>query len=206
MLSIFELIDYFFVVFFAAGFFSVVFFSAVFFAAVFLVCGYRIGNLLYKSADVGFLLTALSPIVPLMYLDSVCDGILKGLDQQLFTFRTAIIDSLLRIGMIVFMLPRWGIWGFITVMYISNLLTCMLNVRRLLKCSNAHIPLCRNFIIPLLASLTIVLLADCFLSALTHLPNLVYIILLCVISIASYSLLLLLFGTVTFDEIKNIIK
>lgn len=169
------------------------------FAAVFLVCGYRIGNLLYKSADVGFLLTALSPIVPLMYLDSVCDGILKGLDQQLFTFRTAIVDSLLRIGMIVFMLPRWGIWGFITVMYISNLLTCLLNVRRLLKCSNAHIPLCRNFIIPLLASLTIVLLADCFLSALTHLPNLVYIILICIISLTAYTTVLFVTKAVDRD-------
>jgi stage V sporulation protein B len=141
-----------------------------------------------------------------MYLDSVCDGILKGLDQQLFTFRTAIVDSLLRIGMIVFMLPRWGIWGFITVMYISNLLTCMLNVRRLLKCSNAHIPLCKNFIIPLLASLTIVLLADCFLSALTHLPNLVYIILICIISLTAYTTVLFVTKAVDRDLIMTFKK
>ena len=48
----------------------------------------QIGNVIYKSEDVGFLLCALSPIVPFMYLDSVADGILKGLDQQNFCFKT----------------------------------------------------------------------------------------------------------------------
>ena len=167
------------------------------FASIFLLCGYKIGNLLYQSNDVGFLLTALSPIVPLMYLDSVCDGILKGLDQQLFTFRTATLDSLLRIGLILVLLPKWGIWGFIIVMYISNFLTCALNVKRLLKCSNTHIPFCRIFIIPLLSALTVTLVADSFLGALTHLPDLVYIILMCVISLLAYTTVL--FATKTVD-------
>ncbi len=100
---------------------------------LFLLGGKKIGMLIYNSVDVGQLLVWLSPIVPFMYLDSVSDGILKGLDQQVFTFRTAISDSFIRIILILCLLPISGMKGFIGIMYFSNLLTCFLNVKRLLK-------------------------------------------------------------------------
>ncbi len=103
------------------------------FGGVFLIFGRQIGNLIYNSDDVGYLLVALSPIVPFMYLDSVSDGILKGLDQQGFTFRTAISDSTIRIILILVLLPISGMRGFIGIMYFSNFLTCFLNVRRLCR-------------------------------------------------------------------------
>ena len=49
-------------------------------------------------------LRALSPIVPLMYLDSISDGILKGLTSKPFTFRTAVSDSVLGIILILILL------------------------------------------------------------------------------------------------------
>ncbi len=106
------------------------------FAIFFLLAGKKIGMLIYNSPDVGYLLVALSPIVPFMYLDSVSDGILKGLDQQAFSFRTAISDSILRIILILCLLPVSGMRGFIGIMYFSNFLTCFLNVKRLCKVTN----------------------------------------------------------------------
>ena len=176
------------------------------FAAIFLAAGNKIGLLLYKSREVGFLLTALSPIVPLMYLDSVCDGLLKGLDQQLFTFRTAIFDSLLRIALVLAVLPRWGIYGFIGIMYFSNLLTCLLNVRRLLKVSGARIGFTQNILMPLIIALLVTMLSNCLLSVAPTLPNLVYIILLCVVSISLYIVLLFAFGIVDLDDVRGLVK
>lgn len=106
---------------------------SIVFGLVFFFAGRKIGMLIYNSPDVGYLLVALSPIVPFMYLDSVSDGILKGLDQQTFTFRTAISDSTIRIILILCLLPISGMKGFIGIMYFSNFLTCFLNVRRLCK-------------------------------------------------------------------------
>ena len=108
---------------------------SLFCGLIFLLFGEKIGMLIYNSADVGYLITALSPIVPFMYLDSVSDGILKGLDEQSFTFRTAISDSTIRIILILCLLPISGMKGFIGIMYFSNFLTCFLNVRRLCKVS-----------------------------------------------------------------------
>ncbi|MBR5922447.1 MAG: oligosaccharide flippase family protein [Clostridia bacterium] len=172
-------------------------------AAIFAVCGHKIGELLYKSDEVGFLLTALSPIVPLMYADSLCDGLLKGLDQQSFTFRVSVSDSAARIVLIFFFVSRTGIAGFIGIMYLSNLATCALNVRRLIKISGAAADLKRTVIIPVLvaaqASLFSKLILDIF-----SLSDLVYIILLCCVCLPVYFLALWLLGCMNFISLGRI--
>ena len=176
------------------------------FAAVFFVGGREIGLLIYKSEEVGELLRALSPIVPLMYLDSVSDGILKGLDQQAFSFRTAITDSSLRIILILIILPVSGLRGFIWIMYFSNLLTCALNVGRLIKVTGARLKPLNEVILPLAAALCITLLSNMLLRLIVGISNLVYLILICLISLPLYLLFIFLFGTVTVDDVKDILK
>ena len=176
------------------------------FAAIFLVGGKEIGLLIYKSEEVGSLLHALSPIVPLMYLDSVSDGILKGLDQQAFSFRTAITDSVLRIILILLTLPRFGLRGFIWIMYFSNLLTCALNVGRLIKVSNARLKLLNEIFLPLSAAFCITLLADTLLRTVTVINNFIYLLLICLISIPLYLLFIFLIGTVTADDVRDFFR
>ena len=175
------------------------------FAAVFFVSGREIGMLIYKSRDVGELLRALSPIVPLMYLDSISDGILKGLDQQAFSFRTAISDSVIRIILILILLPVFGLCGFIWIMYFSNALTCGLNVGRLLKVSHARLLFIKELALPLAAAFCITLLCDTLIKRL-NLCNLVYIILICTVSVALYIAFIFISGALKPDEIRNFTK
>ena len=176
------------------------------FGAVFFAGGKEIGLLIYKSEEVGNLLRALSPIVPLMYLDSISDGILKGLDQQSFTFKTAISDSVIRIILILLILPIFGLRGFIWIMYFSNVLTCFLNVGRLLKVSKAKLYAVKEIILPTVSALCIVLLADTVLRLFGNMNNLVYIILLCVISLPVYVLLIFLFRIVKPEDIRDFLR
>ena len=175
------------------------------FAAIFLFAGDKIGNVIYKEEDVGFLLKALSPIVPLMYLDSISDGILKGLDQQVFSFRTAISDSVIRIILILLLLPITGLYGFIAIMYFSNFLTCFLNVGRLIRISGANLKLGKEIIIPLLFSFGTVYVANTVISRFNISSYLLYIIIICSVSIPIYFLLLFFYGAVDKYSIKNIL-
>lgn len=159
--------------------------------AIFFVAGQEIGVLIYKDKSVGFLLKALSPIVPLMYLDSISDGILKGLDQQTFTFRTAITDSALRIILILLLLPKTGIMGFIYIMYFSNFFTCFLNVGRLIKISKAKINFNKLVILPLCLALSICLFCRFLIYSLFNVNLFVYILLLCVLSVVFYVFIVL---------------
>lgn len=93
----------------------------------------QIGQLLYKSSEIGFYLAVLGPLAPFMYLESMVDGILKGLDQQVATFRYTVADSIMRIILTVILLPNFGMKGFLFVMLCSNLLTSLLNLQRLLR-------------------------------------------------------------------------
>jgi len=170
------------------------------FSAIFLVGGEKIGFLIYNSHDVGFLLKVLSPIVPFMYLDSISDGILKGLDQQNFTFRTAVSDSTLRIILILLLLPITGLYGFIGIMYFSNFYTCFLNVRRLFKVTGAGLNIIREIIFPFLSAVAISLVCN-YLILLLNLSPLMFLIVLVCLVIPLYIGILLLFGIVEKSEI-----
>lgn len=163
------------------------------FSAIFFVAGEEIGILIYNDSKVGFLLKALSPIVPLMYLDSISDGILKGLDQQQYTFYTSVSDSLLRILLIVLLLSRTGLNGFIFIMYISNLFTCLLHLIRLINLSKVKLKFLTEIFLPLITAFTITLLANCLLGVFGITNVLVYIILLCLIVLPLYSIVVYFF-------------
>lgn len=175
------------------------------FSAIFFVGGRELGILFYKDSDIGILLRLLAPLVPLMYLDSISDGILKGLDQQNYTFITSVTDSSIRIVLILLILKTKGLLGFIVIMYFSNIYTCFLHVGHLMKISGARIKFIKQIFMPLTFSFASTLFIDTLLRPL-GLSNLVYIILLTVISGFAYFLYLFLTKTVTIDDIKDVVK
>ena len=174
------------------------------FAAVFFAEGDEIALLLYGETGVGFLLRALSPLVPFMYLESVSDGILKGLDQQGFTFRTALSDSLLRIGLVAALLPSFGLRGFLFIMYLSNLMTCGLNVGRLLKISGASPDAVKDILLPLPAAALCALSCRFALSFVPFLPSLLRIALFFTACTALYLGLLFLLGVVRKEDFPRL--
>lgn len=176
------------------------------FGAIFLFAGEKIGLLIYNSSDVGTLLVALSPIVPFMYLDSVSDGILKGLDQQTFTFRTAISDSVIRIILILIALPLTGLKGFIAIMYFSNFLTCFLNVKRLLSVSRASLKIFGEILLPLMLAVAICFSVFKGLSFFPILSNLWFVVIFSSLSAGIYITLLFMLKIVKKTEILQIFK
>ena len=60
--------------------------------------------MLYQSEEIGFYLSILGPLMPFMYMESMVDGILKGLGEQLSSFRYTALDSVVRIALI-YLLP-----------------------------------------------------------------------------------------------------
>ena len=155
------------------------------FGAVFFFCGNKLGLIIYKDAEVGFLLTALAPLVPLMYLDSLADGLLKGLDRQGATFRHSVTDSVLRIVLIYFLLPIYGRTGFIAIMYLSNVYTCLLNVIDLIKVTQIKINLFSNVSLPLTAAIAVTFTAHNIINRFS-IGNLLSVILLATSSLIFY--------------------
>ena len=100
--------------------------------AVFWVWGRPLAAALYGSPEAGGYLEILAPAMPLLYLESMVDGAMKGMGEQKAAFRYSVWDSILRIAGVAALLPRMGMRGFLLVMILSSLFTCMANTRRLL--------------------------------------------------------------------------
>lgn len=100
--------------------------------AGFVLLGAPLAELVYRDAMVGRYVQILGLAAPFMYLESMVDGVLKGLGEQLATFRYSLLDSVFRITAIRLVLPQYGMAGFLWIMIASNVMTCGLNMRRMM--------------------------------------------------------------------------
>ena len=99
-----------------------------------------ISEIIYKSDEAVQYIRILAPLVPIMYMDTVTDGMLKGLDQQIQSMRYNIIDSALCVLMVWFVLPKYSVGGYIFILYASELINFYLSFGRLIKICDIRIP------------------------------------------------------------------
>ena len=82
-------------------------------AAILRTFALRIGDGIFRGAGAGEYIFALSGYVVLAYIDHIADSMLKGLDQQAYVMRVNIIDSTIGLACTAFLVPLWGINGYI---------------------------------------------------------------------------------------------
>ena len=95
--------------------------------------GEDLGYLLFGSLEAGVYIRVFSPLILILYLDAITDGMLKGLSQQLHSVRYNTLTSILDVGMLWVLLPRWGMGGFLAAFTVSQALNCFLSIGRLMK-------------------------------------------------------------------------
>ena len=177
--------------------------GAILIGGIFTTFGRELGQLLYQDDNVGMFLQILGPLTPVMYLDSVAAGMLKGLGEQVSTLWHSVADSLVRILLIWLILPRYGIIGFLFVMLVSNLLTASLSVGRILSVSGARMRWGRWILRPSLLAV-IAALAHIALHGLLPLTGLPYILVGCVDIIAVYVVGLPVLRCFTKDDLATL--
>ena len=95
------------------------------------LCARALGLALYRSFEAGRYLRILAPLVPVMYTDMAVDGCLKGLGQQVWSMGINIAEGLLGLLLVWRLLPLWGLPGYLTVLYATELFNFALSLRRL---------------------------------------------------------------------------
>lgn len=93
-----------------------------------------LGMLLYDSAEAGKYIRIFAYLIPVMYIDNTTDAILKGLGEQFASMRYNIIDALVSVILVFFLLPPFGIKGYVIVIYICEILNAALSLRKLFLC------------------------------------------------------------------------
>ena len=101
--------------------------------ALFLALGDRLGIALYNSPDAGRYIQIFALIVPIMYLDMLADGCLKGLGEMMFCMYVNIADAGLSALLVWLLLPRWGLPAYIFVICFTEVFNFLLSLWRLRK-------------------------------------------------------------------------
>ena len=109
--------------------------------------------LLYSSPTAGYYLLLLAPVIPVMYLDSIVDALLKGLGHQVYSMGINIADAAISILLLLLFLPRYGISGYVAVIYITEIFNFVLSLFRLCTALRPALSLSLSVSIPLGAAL-----------------------------------------------------
>lgn len=117
---------------------------AVITAAVFYAYADRFSSVLYHTNDAKAFFQILSPLVLFMYLDMTVDGMLKGLDQQLYSMRYNILDSSLCVILVWILIPKYAVKGYIITLYASEIMNFFLSLQRLIKVGEVRLSIYRS--------------------------------------------------------------
>lgn len=100
---------------------------------IFIVFGEHLGMEVFRNKDAGVFITILAWLCPFLYLATTMGSILNGLGKTSVTFFHNLAALLLRLGFVIFGIPRFGIYAYLWGMLASELLLSLLHILALQK-------------------------------------------------------------------------
>lgn len=109
-------------------------YMGIFCVGIFRIYGRSLGTGVFRDSSAGTYISILAWLCPFMYLATTMGSILNGLGKTSTTFLQNIAAMLLRLGFVVFGIPRFGILAYLWGLLASEILLACLNL-----CSLARI-------------------------------------------------------------------
>lgn len=92
-----------------------------------------LANLIYKDLAVAHYIRILAPLATFIYVDTVVDSILRGLDAQVGVMIINILDLAISTSFIYFCVPKLGLTGYLISIYMSEILNFVVSLFQLIK-------------------------------------------------------------------------
>lgn len=174
-------------------------------AGIMFIFSEGLSQCIYGDGQCAEYLRVLAPLLPIMYTDTTVDGILKGLDQQVYSMRYNIIDSAMCVVLVLILIPKYSVKGYVAILFISEIVNFSLSIHRLSKVCTLEINIMDSIIKPAVC-VTASFLAGLLLSSAQGSGKAALTIIITV-NAAVYILLLMLTGSISVQDIiwfKNI--
>ena len=119
-----------------------------------LVCfSAEIGEALYPGTDTGYYIRLLAPLIPIMYVDTATDAMMKGLGEQVYSMNINILDALISVVLVWLLVPRMGIVGYLITVYFSETFNTVFSITHLLSISKTRVQILKWVYKPLVCVL-----------------------------------------------------
>jgi len=119
-------------------------------AGVMLCFSHSLGLVIYDSLQAGSMIAALAPLIPIMYIDSAVDAVLKGMGQQVYSMNVNIIDALTSVILVIILVPKFGVPGYIFTIYFTETLNTVLSLARMIAITKPKLRLMGHVFGPIL--------------------------------------------------------
>lgn len=100
---------------------------------IFILFGEDLGISVFKDKTAGTYMNVLAWLCPFLYLATTMGSILNGLGKTSVTFIQNAIALFIRLGFVLFGIPRLGIFAYLTGMLASQILLAIMHVLTLQK-------------------------------------------------------------------------
>ena len=121
-------------------------------AAILCCFSEELGAVIYDNLQAAQYIRLLAPLIPIMYIDTTTDAMLKGLGEQVYTMIINIADALISVILVWLLLPQMGIEGYIVTIYIAEIFNTVCSIVRLLNVSKMKVRVIKWVFKPLLCA------------------------------------------------------
>lgn len=172
-------------------------------AGVLICFSQEIGEALYPHTEAGKYIRMLAPLIPIMYVDTATDAMMKGLGEEVYSMNVNLADALISVLLVWILIPTFGIEGYLFTIYFSELFNTVLSIHHLLSVSKAPVRLFKWVYKPLfcIVGATTVVRGVLILTGFTLKSTALSILLHCSAVVLLYLLLLRLTGALEGEEL-----
>lgn len=110
-----------------------IFSAALILTGFLLVFSDKLASLIYKDISIGYYIKILAPLATFIYVDTVIDSVLRGLDAQVGVMIINILDLVISVNFIYFAVPKLGLVGYLISIYMSEILNFTISLVQLCK-------------------------------------------------------------------------
>ncbi len=166
----------------------------------------NLGMAIYHSTEAALYIRVMAPLIPVMYLDTAVDSILKGLGEQVYTMRVNIVDAFVSVLAVWFLVPRLGLSGYIVVIFISELINFSFSFVRMVTVTGAKGVLFRLAVKPILAVSGAVWGAEFLTERMVTASAIGTAAIGILVSLIGYGVLLFLLGVLPFNRLSSVLR
>ena len=173
-------------------------------AGVMISLANEFGGVFFSDTSAVKYIIFIAPLIPVMYLDTSVDSILKGLGHQFYCMVINIVDALFSVILVWILLPKYGIMGYVITVYFTELVNATLSITKLICVTNIKLKVINLVAKPILAIIISTAILRFFLSknnifATSVFEIVIHILIICFL----YLLLLVVFRAIKPKEIKK---
>ncbi len=108
----------------------------------------------YRTDEAAEAIRILAAVTPMMYIETITDGMLKSIGEQMWTFITGMINSAFRIAIVLSVIPLTGAKGYLWLLFGSNIFSYAMCAYRMKKKTGASPEMLKGILLPCMSFLS----------------------------------------------------